>query len=65
MILNNLKRICSERGITINRIEQDCGFSHGSVRKWSNHPPTITRAKVVCDYLGIRLDDLFIQEQPE
>lgn len=62
MILKNLKRVCSERGVTFNKVEQECGLSHGSIRKWSDHPPTITRAKVVCDYLGIKVDDLLKQE---
>ena len=62
MILQNVKRVCLEKGITLNKVESECGLSHGSIRKWGSHPPTITRAKVVCDYLGIKVDDLFKTE---
>lgn len=58
MILENIKRLCSEKGITINRIEVECGLSHGSIRHWENHPPSVYKAKAVCDFLGITVDDL-------
>ena len=59
MLLEKIEKLCSEKGITLNRVEVLCGFSHGSIRKWKDHPPSVYRVKSVCDVLGIKLDDLF------
>lgn len=62
MILKKIKKLCLEQGMTINRIEVICGFSHGSIQKWSKHPPSVYKVKQVCDLLGITVDELLREE---
>ena len=59
MMLEKIRKLCSERGITINKLEVLCGFSHGAIQHWDRHPPSVLKAKAVCDTLGIKIDDLF------
>ena len=65
MILENVRRLCAERGITVNHAEVKCGFSHGAIKHWDKHPPTITRAKILCDFLEIPMEELFREEFSE
>lgn len=58
MIVKNIESLCRKRGIRINRLETELGFSHGAIRKWDTHPPTIWKVKSVADYFGIKVDDV-------
>lgn len=58
MILENIRMLCSEKGVNINKVERACDLSHGSIRKWDDHSPSVDKAKAVADYFGITVDDL-------
>ncbi len=62
MIVENIKGLCQLNGTNINRIEMQCGFSHGSVRKWDDNPPSVWKVKAVADLFGVTVDDI-IREQ--
>lgn len=61
-MIQKIKKLCQEKGITINRVEKECGLSHAAIRHWDSHPPNVLRAKQVCDYLGITVDELLREE---
>lgn len=50
--------LCKERGISISKLEEECGVGHATIRKWDKSSPTITTAKKVADYFGISLCEL-------
>ena len=61
-MLENIKKLCELKGTTINRIEKECGLSHGAIRKWDEHPPSVWKVKQISDILGVTVDDLLKQE---
>lgn len=58
MILNTIKSMCQDKGITVTQLEQTLGFSPGSIFKWAKHDPRLSAVKAVADYFGVTVDDL-------
>lgn len=57
-IYENIKRVCSEKGIAVSRLEQDVGLERSNVYKWKETDPGSRRLKAVALYLGVTVDDL-------
>lgn len=57
-MLENIKALCAERGITIAELERACGITPRTVYRWNENTPSVTRAKLVADYLCVTVDEL-------
>ena len=64
-IFTNIQRIAKEKGIALSRIEKDCGFGSNTMRKWSEHSPSIDKLIKVADYLGCSVTDLIADTKKE
>lgn len=62
MFLEQVQKICAQKGITIAQLEADVGISRGSVYKWRKHSPSLDVACNVSNYLGVSLDELVGQD---
>lgn len=58
MIYDNVKRLCDEKGITIQKLEKDTGLSNGAVSKWNTSDPGVSKVKLAADYLGVSIENL-------
>ena len=58
MIYDNVKRLCVEKGTSVNKLEKELGFSNGSITKWNESEPGIKKVKKVADYLGVPIEKL-------
>lgn len=47
------KAICKEKDIPIMRLEKDCGFSNGYIRRLSKGTLPDDRLRVIANYLGV------------
>ncbi|GMS56983.1 hypothetical protein NUITMVRE36_39770 [Enterococcus raffinosus] len=65
VIYEKIKRLASKKGVSINRIEKDLGFSSSSISKWNSSNPTSSKLKQVADYLGVTMDYLLEDEKQE
>lgn len=57
-MLENIKRLCRERGISLAELEQACGLGTRSTYKWGESAPSVERVKRVADYFGVTVDEL-------
>lgn len=57
-ICERIKSICEEQGITIYRVEKDCGFGNGSIMKWENSSPKVENVIKVANYFDVSTDYL-------
>ena len=64
-ILDKIKELCSQRGISIAQLEKDLGFSNKSLFAWKDTNPGIDRVKKVADYFGVSIDYLVSDEDEE
>lgn len=53
-----VKQICKERKIPISKLERDCDFSNGYIRRLKEGKFPSDRLKTIADYLGITVEYL-------
>lgn len=65
-MLENIKRLCAERGIpSLSELERLSGVPPKSIYRWDENRPSVDRAKAVADCLGVPLDELLRKETAE
>lgn len=64
MILNNITRLCKEKGISIARLEKELGFGNATIRGWSISSPSVDNLKKVADFFGVTVDNLISADTP-
>ena len=57
-IFDNVSKRASDKGISINALEDKAGIARGSVYKWNTVSPTIRNISKVAEVLGCSVDDL-------
>ena len=65
MLVEKIRQICSEKGLTIQRLEQTAGLTNGCVSKWAVSDPKVSNLKKVADVLGVTVDDLLTEDEEE
>ena len=63
-MLERIKDLCCERGITISQLERETGIGNGTISRWGESSPRVDKAKAVADYFGVTVDDL-LRAEPE
>lgn len=58
-----VKNICKERKIPISRLEKDCGFSNGYIRKLQEGKFPSDRLLVISEYLNLPVNYLMTGEE--
>jgi transcriptional regulator with XRE-family HTH domain len=58
MLYEKILAICKERGISIARLERECGLGNATVRGWSTASPSVDNLSKVAKHLGVGIDEL-------
>lgn len=58
MIFKNIQALCRKNGISISKLEKECGLANATVRGWEHSSPKVETVKKVADYFGCTVDDL-------
>ena len=58
MILEKIESLCKRRGITIAKLEKECGIGNGTVARWDKSFPRTDNLKKVADFLGVSIEFL-------
>lgn len=58
MILEHIRRLCAERGITIKALETATHMGNGVIARWDEMRPRVDKLKAVADYFGVTVDEL-------
>lgn len=61
-MLEKIKKLCKERGISINDLEKACGIGRNTIYKWGESSPTVDNLKAVAEFFGRTVDDLLKEE---
>ena len=62
MLYDNVKRIASEKGLSILQIERDCGLKPSSIYHWNESMPSGDKLVAVAGYLGTTPQDLLAEK---
>lgn len=62
MIFNRIEMLCKENGISVAKLERECGFGNATIRGWATADPSAIKLKRVADYFGKTVDELLREE---
>lgn len=57
-IVDRIKKLAKERGISLSKVEEDCGLAANSIYTWTKRTPGIDKIKAVADYFDVSVDYL-------
>lgn len=63
-MVERIRELCREKGISILKLEMACGFSNGSVNKWSRQSPSADKLLTVASFFGVSMEYLLTGKQP-
>lgn len=60
-----IRALCELNGLTLNKLEKECGISPSTVYKWDKSTPSADRLKAVADYFGVSMEYLMTGEEKQ
>lgn len=60
-----IKSLCKNRGISMNKLEEELGFAKGYVSKLDKSNPNSSKLQKIADYFNVSLDYLISGEEKE
>lgn len=64
-IVANIKKIASEKNLTIKQIGKGSGVGENAIYRWDKQNPNLSSLKKVSNYLDIPIDELLENEKQE
>ena len=58
MLFENMKRLASEKGFSLNRLEREAGLPRNTICKWGTSAPAVDKVAAVAEVLGTTVDGL-------
>lgn len=58
ILVNNIKKICKDKNISISILEKDLFMSPGLISRWTKTTPALDRVLEIANYLQVSLDTL-------
>ena len=52
LILEKVDELCKEKGISISRLEKECGIGNATIKGWDKSIPRADTLKKVSDFFG-------------
>lgn len=63
-MLEKIKKLCRERGVSLQEVGKACGFGEKSIYNWANGTPAaIDRLRRIADYFDVTVDELLCADQ--
>lgn len=56
MILESVKKLCKEKGISVSELENSIGMGNRSMYNWTKVSPSVDKVEAVADYFGVSVD---------
>ena len=63
MILKRIESLCKSRGITISKLEKECGIGNGTIARWNKSFPRTDNLMKVADFLEISIECLVEEKE--
>ena len=61
MILSRITALCEKKGISISKLEKECGIGNGTIARWDESVPRADNLKKVADYFSVDIK-YFLEE---
>lgn len=63
LLYEQVKIEAVKKGISIRKIEQELGFSNGSISKWNESTPSVDKIQKVAKLLSVSMENLLEVKQ--
>jgi len=57
-LVEKVKKLCEERGISVPKLEKELGFGNGAIYNWNKSSPSIDKVTKVAQFFGVTTDYL-------
>lgn len=64
-MFERIENLRKSKKLSQAKLENELGFSNGSISKWKNSDPTPERLKKLADYFGVSIEYLMTGEEKE
>ena len=64
-MVDNIRKICKEKGTRISVLETKAGLPRGSIYKWDTNVPSIWKVATVANVLEVTVDEIINEERKE
>ncbi|ACL77367.1 helix-turn-helix domain-containing protein [Ruminiclostridium cellulolyticum] len=61
-MLKKIKQLCSQNNLTISELEKKLNFGNGTIHKWGNAQPSVSKVKSVADYFNVDVNYLIYED---
>lgn len=58
MIYDNVKALCEERNLTIQKLEEQAKLANGTIGRWRDSKPMAESIKKVATVLGVSMEEI-------
>lgn len=58
MILEKVEELCKKKGVSISRLEKECGIGNATIKGWEESSPRVDTLKKVADYFDVTIEYL-------
>lgn len=59
VLYTRIKELCSQRNVTLAKLEEETGLSSSIIRKWKNNTsPSIEKVRLIAKYFNVSTDYL-------
>ena len=58
MLYENIAKLCSDRNISVRKLETELNFSNGMINGWKHNNPRLDSLMAVCRYFQVSMDAL-------
>ena len=64
-LLKKIRVLAAEKGVSVSKVERECGFSKNSIIKWDKNMPSGDKILRVAQYFGVSADYLLGNKDSE
>lgn len=58
MVFDNISALCRSHGISIAKLEKECGLGNATIRRWKDSEPTLSNLLKVANFFGISVSEI-------
>lgn len=58
-----IKKLCQDKGISLNKLEETLNFGKGYLSKLNSSTPNVSKIKQIADYFGVSVDWIMTGEE--
>lgn len=62
-MLEKIKELCNAKGLSVNKLEQELGFSQGSIGKMGDSVPKADRLHKIAEYFDVPMEYFFDEDE--